>query len=180
MVTDKEQIKTLLESNFKVYGKVTISSKGIVNVKGAVDLTKKVSQLPIQFGTVSGNFWCNGASLTTLVGSPTSVGGYFLCEHNKLINLKGAPTYVGSHFWCTDSPLSSLEGAPDHVGEEFWCTYNAHLPLLRLVIYNRVLISHAPDPVKEIMDKYVGQDKMGALKAAAELIKAGYKENARW
>jgi hypothetical protein len=38
----------------------------------------------------------------------------------------------------------------------------------------------APQPVSDIIHKYLGQGKAGALKAAAELIKAGYKDNARW
>jgi hypothetical protein len=37
-----------------------------------------------------------------------------------------------------------------------------------------------PQVVNEIMTKYEGQGKPGAIKAAAELIRAGYKENARW
>ena len=180
MVTDKEQVKKILEQNFRIRGHLRISTKGVVTVTGDVDLTKSVSKLPVQFGAVSGNFWCNGGTLNTLVGSPTSVGGYFLCENNLLTNLQGAPKHVGTHFWCTENPLTSLEGAPEDVSQEFWCTYDEHLPLLRLIMYNKVLISDVPDPVKQIIDKYMGQGKVGALKAAAELIKAGYKENARW
>jgi hypothetical protein len=36
------------------------------------------------------------------------------------------------------------------------------------------------EPVNSIMNKYLGQGKPGAIKCAAELIKAGFKDNARW
>jgi hypothetical protein len=179
-MVDVEEIKALLKKYFTILGNVTIQPDGVVDVKGQVLLKKKVKQFPVQFGDVSEAFACYEKSLTTLIGSPRRVGGDFTCWENALITLQGAPDYVGGNFWCNTHKLVSLQGAPAHVGGTFFCTYNAHLPLLRLSMYNRVLISHAPDPVKEIMDKYVGQGKVGALKAAAELIKAGYKDNARW
>jgi hypothetical protein len=41
-------------------------------------------------------------------------------------------------------------------------------------------VMNAPTPIVEILNKYVGQGKSGAIKCAAELIKAGFKDNARW
>ena len=38
----------------------------------------------------------------------------------------------------------------------------------------------APYYVKKIMAKYAGQGKRASLSCAAELIRAGYKDNARW
>jgi len=38
----------------------------------------------------------------------------------------------------------------------------------------------APKQVSTIMNNHAGQGKPGAIKAAVELIRAGYKENARW
>jgi len=40
--------------------------------------------------------------------------------------------------------------------------------------------SHLVEEVAVILNKHVGGGKAGALKCALELIKAGYKENARW
>jgi len=200
-MVNKTEVKALLKEHFEITGTVKITDKGVVNVYGDVGLANQMSELPVSFGLVKGDFDCNFNALTSLVGSPNHVDGSFICDNNQLTSLQGAPRYVlydfdcrdnnlstlegapdhvGGNFWCNTHKLVSLQGAPAHVGEEFWCTYNAHLPLLRLVIYNRVLISHAPDPVKKIMDKYVGQGKVGALKAAAVLIRAGFKDNARW
>jgi hypothetical protein len=65
--------------------------------------------------------------------------------------------------------------------------YNRNAPILRLLVYPEVhfvwgggVTLGRHDVVNEIMAKYAGQGKSGAIKAAAELIRAGYKENARW
>jgi len=200
MVTIK-QVKALLKEHFEITGSVKITDEGVVNVYGDVGLANQISELPVSFGIVHGDFDCNFNALASLVGSPDHVDGSFICNNNQLTSLQGAPRYVLYDFDCSENNLSTLEGAPDHVGGNFWCntnkltslqgapayvggtffcTYNAHLPLLRLSMYNNVAIGHAPAQAKQIMDTYVGQGKVGAIKAAAELIRAGYKENARW
>jgi len=204
-MVDANQIKKVFWNYFNTSGpdrEIHIGSDGKVNVHGDVQLVyTDVKQLPVSFGTVSGNFRCLFSSLTSLVGAPHHVGGYFICSnseltslvgapqhvdgsftchHNKLTNLVGAPKHVGDTFDCEYNQLTSLEGAPEHVGEEFWCTWNPHLPVLRLITYQHPWIGNAPDLVSDIISKYVGQGKPGALKAAGELIKAGFKGNARW
>jgi hypothetical protein len=66
------------------------------------------------------------------------------------------------------------------VGVDFWLDYSPDLPLLRLLNYAQFSIQNAPTKLAQIMKKYRGQSKAGAIKCAAELIRAGYKENARW
>ena len=221
-----EEIKVLLKKYFTTLGDVTIQPDGVVDVTGQIILRKRVKQLPVQFGHVSGDFLCPNKSLTTLIGSPRRVEGNFICyenalttlqgapDHvegnfscgaNKLESLQGAPVHVGRNFWggglggelltsLAGAPnyvggifswmngrnLTSLEGAPAHVGREFKCTYSPHLPVLRTLMYPSVHLLDGGDQVNHILDKYAGQGKVGALKAAAELIKAGYKDNARW
>lgn len=127
------------------------------------------------------NFWCVNNNLTSLQGAPKFVKGDFICSHNKLTNLEGAPQTVGSDFMCNMNPsLVSLQGAPDHVNGEFVLTYYDQLPLLRLINYRHLLINQAPAQVTEIMRNYQGQGKKAALACAAELIRAGYKDNAKW
>jgi hypothetical protein len=200
------QVEKILKQYFKISGKVSIGPDLVVDVQGDVRLKRNINQLPVQFGHVSGSFYCvshrltslQGAPhhvgthfscinnmLTSLQGAPGHVGGNFDCQHNKLTSLQGAPAHVGGDFDCsyntlTSNMLTSLEGAPDHVGGDFLCTYGAHIPLLRLIMYDRVIFWEAPEQVAEIIDKYAGEDKPGALKAAAELVRAGYKDNARW
>jgi len=71
-----------------------------------------------------GYFYCSDNQLTSLEGSPASVGGYFICTNNQLTSLEGAPSSVGGHFICTNNQLTSLEGAPSSVGGDFECSYN--------------------------------------------------------
>ena len=47
---------------------------------------------------VTGGFSCSLNDLTSLVGSPHTVGGSFDCYNNDLISLAGAPHTVGSYF----------------------------------------------------------------------------------
>ena len=225
-MVNTEVVNPLLKKYFTILGDVTIQPDHVVDIKGQIQLKKKVKQLPVQFDRVSGDFLCQNKSLTTLIGAPRHVGGDFICYENafttlqgapdyvkgsfscganKLVSLEGAPAHVGGNFWgggeggplltsLVGAPsyvggifsfvnglnLTSLEGAPAHVGREFRCTWTPHLPLLRLVMYPQVHLHDCADKVNDIMDKYVGQGKPGAIKAAAELIRAGFKENARW
>jgi hypothetical protein len=180
MVTPEHTIQSLLKEYFDTQGLVTITSDGVVDVHGMVDLIRPITMLPVQFGHVEGHFYCHNILLKSLVGAPVHVGGDVHCNWNSLINLTGAPSYVGGDFNCTENPLVSLVGAPDHVGGKFMCTYSPHLPLLRLLNYARAKTNGAPYYVKKIMAKYTGQGKRASLSCAAELIRAGYKDNARW
>jgi hypothetical protein len=201
-MVDVKHIQSRLKADFKIAGTHHIDPvTGVVDVTGDVTLTTKVGQLPVIFGEVHGHFFCSNNSLTSLQGAPPHVGGDFFCYNNSLTSLQGAPPHVGGDFFCYNNSLTSLVGAPPHVGGGFFCynnsltslvgaphhvggefllTYASDLPLLRLLTYADVLIYKAPESVKEILKRYKGQGKPGAIKAAAELIKAGYKENARW
>lgn len=62
---------------------------------------------------VLGNFYCQGMGLTSLQGSPKTVGGAFFGNDNQLTSLQGAPETVGNDFYCNQNPLlTSLEDAP--------------------------------------------------------------------
>lgn len=123
---------------------------------------------------------CNNNQLTSLVGAPKKVQGAFYCYLNKLTSLVGAPHSVDGTFFCMENPLKSLHGAPEHMGGEFSLTYSKDLPLLRLCMYENFFIYDVPAIVRKILDKYKSQGKPAALQAAIELIRAGYRENARW
>lgn len=150
---------------------------------------------------VGGNFKVEGNDLTSLQGGPTHVGKNYNVSNNKLTSLAGAPQHVLGNFKCyqnnlqdlTGGPvrveggmicdgneLTSLAGAPEHVGGTFKIDYKLNLPLLKLCLYKNFILSMKLDQVQEILVKYAGSGRPGALMAAAELIRAGYKENARW
>jgi len=103
----------------------TINSDGLVDVRGNVELSyKKLTQLPLKFGTVLGSFHCEDNFLTTLEGSPLEVGRNFWCHSNCLTTLEGCSKKVGRDFVCHNNQLTTLKGGPQEVGEDFWCHNN--------------------------------------------------------
>jgi hypothetical protein len=159
-MVDVKKIKQLLEKHFSIAGGISIDPEsGVVDVAGDARLKTLTSQLPVRFGHVSGNFYCSYNSLTSLDGAPRSVGGNFMCHNNS---------------------LTTLDGAPASVGGKFYVDYNTSLPLLRLLQYKATMIYDAPSVAKQILHKYAGTSKRGMLGAAAELTKAGLRDNARW
>jgi hypothetical protein len=195
-MVDEEHVKAQLKKHFEVDGKVNINSTtGLVDVDGDVKLKEeiKVRRLPVSFDRVVGNFDCSSNQLTSLEGAPTSVGGDFYCTNNKLTSLEGAPTSVGGDFYCYNNNLVSLEGAPKDVGGNFWCDYNKNLPLLRLLAYQRIRVLGASLQLYQILKKYAGTGRRGAIQAAREIMQAGeqmqqlqaldhnpFERNARW
>jgi hypothetical protein len=78
----------------------TINSDNTVDVNGNVNLYYRLGQmekLPVKFGKVSGNFYCEYNNLTTLEHCPNYVGDHFWCHENELTTLKGCPNYVGDN-----------------------------------------------------------------------------------
>jgi hypothetical protein len=68
---------------------------------GDVDLCDKgLTEFPLRFNKVTGNFICDDNQLTTLKGCPRWIGGYFDCDCNRLYSLEFSPEYVGSYFSC--------------------------------------------------------------------------------
>ena len=100
-----------------------INSDGSIDVNDDVNLSRReLTELPIRFNYVGGNFDCQLNKLTNLVGAPKSVGGDFDCQSNDLTTLVGAPKSVGSDFDCRlNKKLTSLLGAPLSIGKEFKC-----------------------------------------------------------
>lgn len=209
MVTDPKQVKKLLKELFDVHGAVTVRDSGIVDVAGTVTLKKDVllpnNRLPIKFGAVGGSFefnsypnlatlegcpyWvghtfdCALTGVGSLVGAPQKVGGEVDVRFCELKNFVGGPQQVGHNYWGRRNPITSLEGLPDLIPGELDFELTPGLHILRSLVAEKVDTmhsAHSVEAVNDILNKYVGQGKAGALKAAGELIKAGYKEHARW
>jgi hypothetical protein len=208
-MVDVKQIATTFHKYFSHSGVVTHidPETGLIDVDGYVILKRQVSRLPVSFGNVSGDFICGDSKLTTLKGAPSHVRGGFVCSHNmltslthapeyvgadfkcaynKLTNLKGAPDSVGTDFNCALNPLENLEGAPSHVNGAFIVSYAPDLPLLRVLNARQgVWLDWGLKPHQEVEhilndDEFKGKGKVGAIRCAIALIKAGYKANARW
>jgi len=100
-------------------------NNGVVDVDASVNLSsRKLTKLPLQFGKVTGNFYCNYNQLTSLVGAPKEVTHGFYCHSNKLTSLEGAPKTVRGIFDCTNNQLTSLEYAPEKLSGKFYCENN--------------------------------------------------------
>ncbi len=96
-----------------------------VDVFGTVHIGEKnLKDLPLQFGLVTGDFWCDQNLLTSLEGAPIEVGGGFYCHKNDLTSLQGAPQKVGNIFDCATNKLTDLKGAPKEVIGKIYCHNN--------------------------------------------------------
>ena len=106
----------------------TINPDGSIDVDGNIILSyvfeRGETKIPLKFAKVIGDFECNRNQLTTLKGSPKSVGGNFECSDNKLTSLEYCPESVGGDFDCSGNLLTSLEYCPESVGRNFYCYDN--------------------------------------------------------
>lgn len=123
MVRETEIFK-LLHKYFRTTGEIRIDDAGLVSCTGNVELTTKISRLPVRFDHVVGNFSCCNTEVNTLEGAPRRVDGWFDCSQNWLKSLAGAPRSVGSGFICSKNQLATLEGAPQRVGKGVDCSQN--------------------------------------------------------
>jgi hypothetical protein len=190
-------IKDLFVSYFDRDDSYWIDDDLVVHTQGSVSVRRRGqvfphNRLPIKFGVVGGDFDVVNSGLTTLENSPHSVGDTFMCSANELTTLAHGPQIVKYGYVIGTNPLINLEGfpttnAPDMVS----MYYMPHLPLLKLLSCEQIRL-YPPadrdtdaeqlkvDQIIAILDKHKGSGKPGALKCAGELIKAGFKDNARW
>ena len=98
----------------------TILDDGSIDVLGDVRLgSLELTELPLKFNKVSGNFYCHSNKLTTLEGCPEWIGGNFYCGYNKLTSLEGGPKIVEMSYDCMNNNLTTLKGCPEKVGSAF-------------------------------------------------------------
>jgi hypothetical protein len=135
---------------------------GLVDVIGNVDASMmNLTEIPLNFGEVSGYFYCYINELTSLVGAPQSVGGNFYCFNNPLTSLLGAPKSVEGDIDCSCNKLNSLVGAPQSIGGMFYINlfdidkkdYPVIIPEIEELISRGVNLHNPQDcyyPYKEI------------------------------
>ena len=81
----------------------------LVDVDGDVILIyEKLTELPLSFGEISGDFSCSRNYLTTLKGCPVRVNGDFYCSVNKLTKLDYLPEFIGGNFYCGGNSLRTF------------------------------------------------------------------------
>jgi len=115
----------------------TINDDLSVDVQGDVDIADKgLSNIPVQFGVVSGLFSCQNNKLTTLKGCPHIVGRGFECNDNKLSSLEYSPKAVGGSYICWDNQITSLKHIPQMIYGDFSCASN----LLKSLEYGPLMV----------------------------------------
>jgi hypothetical protein len=103
----------------------TINDDFSIDVDGDVDLSYLVlSNIPLKFNRVRGNFRVNNNNLTSLIGCPQWIGGNFSIFFNELSSLKFFPSYLGGNLYCYDNNLTSLEGLSKYIGGYIQCRDN--------------------------------------------------------
>ena len=114
---DRKQWLDILHDNFWVTGssRIDIHAQGLI-IEGHVECRRNIlSQIPIPFLKVRGNFYITNKQLESLVNAPQEVSGDFDVKGNWLTTLKSGPKKVGGNYNCSFNRLTSFEGAPDHV-----------------------------------------------------------------
>jgi len=158
MLKNKDEIKKWLD-DVGAYN-YTIHDNGVVDVNGDVWLNKRqLREIPVQFGNVSGDFYCGYNNLITLIGSPHVVGRGFYCHFNELKSLEGCPQKINRRLNCNNNKLTSLVGAPDHM-KDLDCSYNELTSLAgcpknvsrEFVCWNNAGFERNPFGYKELLD----------------------------
>jgi hypothetical protein len=192
-MVDKQEIDRAFRVFFRVLGRYTINDAGVIDVDGDLDARDDFPgpHLPVQFGTVNGD--CDlevQDRLIDLQGAPHTVKGEFFVLADQLRSLKGAPQHVAARCVLRSNSLTSLEHLPE-TAHMLRLNMSPTLPLLRLTERSYPIIWGYPASLggtsnpklkaaTDIITKYMGTGKPGALKAAAELVRADCKDNARW
>lgn len=121
---DKTILKELKKLGIDT-NKITINNDGSVDVDGDVIIQRKeLEKLPVQFGTINGNFDCCINFLKNLEGAPYHVKGYFAASDNELTTLKGSPKFVGGNYHCQRNKLKNLEHIAEEIGGNLYSGQN--------------------------------------------------------
>jgi hypothetical protein len=119
-----------------------------------------------------------------LAGSPLRVEGAFVCEDNaKLVDFKGQTSYIGGHMYLRQKKPINLTGFVKYFPEIHGAIWLGALPtnilsLLSVVGLTQITIEGNIE-VQNIMNKYLPMGKKGMMQCQVELIKAGYKDQAK-
>lgn len=191
MVTNPKDIKQIeadLNDYCVMYGVTDwhLDDQHRINVTGSITVSRcRLGEtcLPLAFGKVTGAFIARGIGLTSLAGSPHTVGHTFNVCRNELTSLKQGPKWVGDSLMVLSNPITSLEGVAEYIHYSLDLTYEHNLALLRLVnVHTPVWSSnnYPPSQLREIVHAHAGKGKDAVLNFALALKHAGFEGNARW
>ena len=181
----KNNVMELLLKYFHVHGDISINDDLSVDVTGPVQAKLRSfpdNQLPVKFG-ILGGLMVDNTGITSWTNAPRFVKGHVWANSNPLTDLDQAPVEVTGYFGIFKTQIRDLHNLPKNINV-LAIDYDAQLPLLPALQAQHIDfpsgVSKAPEQVEEIMTKYAGKGKPGMIRAAVELTRAGYKDNARW
>ena len=176
-----------------VNGRVNISRQFCALKKSTI-----INKIPIPFGSVSNNFYCDDNQLTTLENAPLAVGiqgiGHFVCSTNLITNLRFMPKKITGTFISRNNRLTSLEGI--EIDSDLYngvLDYYSDLPLLRLLLFKGSIEFNSGDSssninrlrLENIINKYISDKSMPLyekqMRCQHELLgHPEYRMNAEW
>lgn len=131
--TKENEIETIIRDYWIMMDQYNINDDGIIDVAGNVKFSADyLTELPLRFNIVTGNFDCSKLSLVTLKNSPLVVGGDFDCSFNKLTSLKYAPTKVGGAFIFDNTSKTICTGNANCNFNKVKLLYVTDIPSIRL------------------------------------------------
>jgi len=187
-MVDQQQVIAQFQEYFDAFQNYDFDQEGRLNVYGTVIAKDQYlsrmpnKQLPFRFGRVEGDFNVSYCGLNTFEGMPYYVKHTCWISHNPATTLVGLPKHCNNLVMEGLSELASFDGFPDQV-DLCRFTWYPQQPLLRLLHAKRLQLGIPDNPARKVVDilkNYAGQGQKGALACAAELAKAGFKDNARW
>jgi hypothetical protein len=182
-----------LPVQFHLAGDLNLSSSGLTTLEGCPPLVTgrfDASDNPLthlQGGPkiASQAYDVRKCKLSSLAGVPDRVGsGGLLLSVNKLSSLQGLANTHAHHVYVNLNPLQSLQHLPPHI-PVLGLSWREDLPVLALVAQKQPtthvtwLHPSAPPDFLDILDKYIHKGWQWVVPCARELIKAGFKGNAR-
>jgi hypothetical protein len=131
LAEENETEKVIRDHWIIISGEITINTNRSLDIIGDVkfpEVSSFLTELPLTFNKVSGDFDISRLSLTTLKGAPLEVGGTFDCSYNELTSLQYLPKKMGCLI--LDNMISSLSTSGVN------CNFNEVLMLFRTNIPN--------------------------------------------
>ena len=97
-----------------------INKDKTIDVYDHVDIIKtNLTEIPLNFNVVTGNFLFECNTLKSLKGSPKRVDGFFDVSYLNLKSLKYSPEYVGGDLSLEGNKLTTLKNIPKTKGQLF-------------------------------------------------------------
>ena len=106
-----------------------INNDGSISVDGDVDLySMELTELPLKFNIVVGNFNCSFNHLTTLNGSPNVIIGDFNFSRNEINSLKYSPNHVTGDYYTMMNKFNQIDYYPDKIVGDIYFDEHVVIP----------------------------------------------------